>query len=157
MNRPILNTIRYLHILQKGHRVQISLNTIVGVLLVFIDLAFVWTTKLAVDVATHHSTSITLYQAFALIAIVMLLRIVLSLSSRWIRAVLGVKAQNSMQQHIFARLLRSDWTALKKFHTGNLTNRLERDVTDVVNFTTETIPSFITTLTQFGSRSTRKG
>lgn len=149
MNRPILNTIRYLHILQKGHKVQISLNTIVGVLLVFIDLAFVWTTKLAVDVATHHSTSITLYQAFALIAIVMLLRIVLSLSSRWIRAVLGVKAQNSMQQHIFARLLRSDWTALKKFHTGNLTNRLERDVTDVVNFTTETIPSFITTLTQF--------
>lgn len=149
MTRPIPHIIRYLYVLFRGHRLQVMLNTLVGVLLVFIDLSFVWTTKLAVDVATHHNTSITLYQAFGLIAFIMLLRIMLSLSSRWIRAILGVKAQNSMQQYIFAKLLQSEWTALKSYHTGNLTNRLEHDVKDVVNFTTETIPSFITTLTQF--------
>lgn len=149
MTRPIPHVMRYISVLLKGHRLQVTLNTIVGVLLVLIDLAFVWATKLAVDVATHHTTSITLTQSFCLIAVIMLLRIVLSLSSRWIKAILGVKAQNSMQQYIFARLLRSEWTALKAYHTGNLTNRLEHDVKDVVTFTTETIPSFITTLTQF--------
>lgn len=149
MTRPIPHVMRYISVLLKGHRLQVTLNTIVGVLLVLIDLAFVWATKLAVDVATHHTTSITLTQSFCLIAVIMLLRIVLSLSSRWIKAILGVKAQNSMQQYIFARLLRSEWAALKAYHTGNLTNRLEHDVKDVVTFTTETIPSFITTLTQF--------
>lgn len=149
MTRPIPHVMRYISVLLKGHRLQVTLNTIVGVLLVLIDLAFVWATKLAVDVATHHTTSITLTQSFCLIAVIMLLRIILSLSSRWIKAILGVKAQNSMQQYIFARLLRSEWTALKAYHTGNLTNRLEHDVKDVVTFTTETIPSFITTLTQF--------
>lgn len=149
MTRPIPQVIRYISVLLKGHRLQVTLNTIVGVLLVFIDLAFVWATKLAVDVATHHTTSITLTQSFCLIGFVMLLRIVLSQSARWIKAILGVKAQNSMQQYVFARLLRSEWTALKTYHTGNLTNRLEHDVKDVVSFTTETVPSFITTLTQF--------
>lgn len=149
MTRPIPQVIRYISVLLKGHRLQVTLNTIVGVLLVFIDLAFVWATKLAVDVATHHTTSITLTQSFCLIGFVMLLRIVLSQAARWIKAILGVKAQNSMQQYVFARLLRSEWTALKTYHTGNLTNRLEHDVKDVVSFTTETVPSFITTLTQF--------
>lgn len=149
MTRPIPQVIRYISVLLKGHRLQVTLNTIVGMLLVFIDLAFVWATKLAVDVATHHTASITLTQSFCLIGFVMLLRIVLSQSARWIKAILGVKAQNSMQQYVFARLLRSEWTALKSYHTGNLTNRLEHDVKDVVSFTTETVPSFITTLTQF--------
>lgn len=149
MTRPIPQIIRYLAQLLKGHRLQTTLNTLVGVALVFLDLAFVWTTKLAVDVATHNNNTVTLTQAFWLIALVMFVRILLSLSSRWIRAILGVKAQNSMRRHIFSKLLNSEWTALKKYHTGNLTNRIEHDVNDVVNFITESIPSLITTLTQF--------
>lgn len=149
MTRPIPQIIHYLTHLLKGHRLQTFLNTIVGVALVFLDLTFVWTTKLAVDVATHNNNTITLTQAFGLIALVMVARILLSLSSRWIRAILGVKAQNSMRRHIFSKLLNSEWTALKKYHTGNLTNRIEHDVNDVVNFITESIPSLITTLTQF--------
>ena len=101
MTRPIPQIIRYLAQLLKGHRLQTTLNTLVGVALVFLDLAFVWTTKLAVDVATHNNNTVTLTQAFWLIALVMFVRILLSLSSRWIRAILGVKAQNSMRRHIF--------------------------------------------------------
>lgn len=149
MTRPLPHIIRYLITQLRGHSLQITLNTSVGILLVLLDLAFVWATKLAIDVATHNTTSVTLRQAFILIAIIMLTRIVLGVSSRWIRAILGVKAQNSMRQHLFNRLLRCKWTELKTYHTGNLTNRIEHDVNDVVNFVTESIPSFITTLTQF--------
>lgn len=149
MTRPIPHIVRYIFGLLRGHQLQVTLNTIIGTLLVLLDLCFVWATKLAIDIATHHSTRITLVQAFSLIAAIMVTRITIGLSSRWIRATLGVKAQNSMRQHIFAQLLRSKWTDIKNFHTGNLTNRIERDVTDVVNFTTESIPSLFTTLTQF--------
>ncbi len=54
-----------------------------------------------------------------------------------------------MRIHLFARLLNSKWNAVRNFHTGNLTNRIERDVTDVVNFITESIPSLVTTIVQF--------
>lgn len=149
MTRPLPHIIRYLITQLRGHSLQITLNTTIGILLVLLDLAFVWATKLAIDVATHNTTSVMLHQAFLLIALIMFTRIVLGLSSRWIRAILGVKAQNSMRQHLFNRLLRCKWTELKAYHTGNLTNRIEHDVNDVVNFVTESIPSFITTLAQF--------
>ncbi len=149
MTRPIPHIIRYLLTQLKGYKLQATLNTIVGVLLVFFDLAFVWATKLAVDAATHQTQACTLNQALVLIGTIMLLRILTSLSSRWISAILGVKAQNRMRQHIFTKLLQGQWATLKTFHTGNLTNRLERDVNDVVSFATESIPSFITTFTQF--------
>lgn len=149
MTRPLPHIIRCLITQLRGHSLQITLNTTVGILLVLLDLAFVWATKLAIDVATHNTTAVTLHQAFLLIALIMFTRIVLGLSSRWIRAILGVKAQNSMRQHLFNRLLRCKWTELKTYHTGNLTNRIEHDVNDVVNFVTESIPSFITTLAQF--------
>lgn len=149
MTRPLPHIIRYLITQLRGHSLQITLNTTVGILLVLLDLAFVWATKLAIDVATHNTTAVTLHQAFLLIALIMFTRIVLGLSSRWIRAILGVKAQNSMRQHLFNRLLRCKWTELKTYHTGNLTNRIEHDVNDVVNFVTESIPSFTTTLAQF--------
>lgn len=149
MTRPIPHIIRYLLTQLKGYKLQATLNTIVGVLLVFLDLAFVWATKLAVDAATHQTQACTLNQALVLIGAIMLLRILTSLSSRWISAILGVKAQNRMRQHIFTKLLQGQWATLKTYHTGNLTNRLERDVNDVVTFATESIPSFITTFTQF--------
>lgn len=149
MTRPIPHIIRYLLTQLKGYKLQATLNTIVGVLLVSLDLAFVWATKLAVDAATHQTQACTLNQALVLIGTIMLLRILTSLSSRWISAILGVKAQNRMRQHIFTKLLQGQWATLKTFHTGNLTNRLERDVNDVVSFATESIPSFITTFTQF--------
>ena len=101
MTRPIPHIIRYLLTQLKGYKLQATLNTIVGVLLVFLDLAFVWATKLAVDAATHQTQACTLNQALVLIGTIMLLRILTSLSSRWISAILGVKAQNRMRQHIF--------------------------------------------------------
>lgn len=125
------------------------LNTLIGVSLVGLDLGFVWATKLAIDVATGHTQVCSLAHAFLLIAVLMASRILLSLSSRWIRAILGVKAQNSMCKHILDHLLRSRWSKVKAYHTGNLTNRTQRDVNDVVHFVTEVVPSFITTCTQF--------
>ena len=149
MTRPTPHILRYLFNLFGGHKLQVTLNTLLGVTLVFLDLAFVWGTKLVIDIATHHNQQMSLTHAFILIALIMILRITLGLSSRWIRATLGVDAQNDMQQQLFARLMRSEWIALKTYHSGHLTNRMERDVRDVVNFITEDIPNLVTTLVQF--------
>lgn len=133
----------------RGYRLQALLNTLVGLLAVVADLAFVWTTKLAVDIATHTRQDVELASAVLLLVGIVVLQIALGISMRWIKAALGVKAQNRMQQQIFARLLGGEWKALRKFHTGDLLNRIERDVRDVITFLTESIPSLVSTCMQF--------
>lgn len=133
----------------KGYRLQAVLNTLIGLLLVLSDLAFVWCTKFAVDIATRCDTSHSLSFALVLLGSVITLQLVLGIASRWIRATLGVKAQNKMQRHIFHHLLDSRWKDMKRFHSGNILNRIERDVTDIVSFLTESIPSLVNTIVQF--------
>lgn len=146
--RSLWQVARYLLGHLRGNLTQAVLNTLVGVVLVALDLLFVWSTKLAIDVATHQTTRFTLGETLVFIAIIMVVRILLGIASRWIRAVLGVRAQNAMRHRLFTRLLRARWQQLRRYHTGNLTNRLEQDVADVVSFVTESLPSFVTTCVQ---------
>ena len=118
-------------------------------ILVLADLAFVWATKLAIDIATHVENDIPLNTALTILISIMVSQILLGIALKWIRAVLGVKAQNKMQRSVFSRLLQSEWKGMKRFHTGNLLNRIERDVYDVIDFLTEYIPSLANTCVQF--------
>lgn len=147
--RSIRQLVSWLWKTWHGYRTQAALNTIVGLLLVFSDLAFVWATKLSIDIATHVNHSVTLRQAILLLSGIIVVQILLGIASRWIRAILGVKAKNSEQAALFARLLGSKWQQLKQHHSGHLLNRIEIDVTGIINFLTETLPSFVCTVVQF--------
>lgn len=133
----------------RGVQLQVFLNLTLGITLVFVDLAFVWSTKLAVDIATGNETGLTLFQAFVFLVLIIVLQIGISVSNRWISATLGVCAQNRMQERFFGRMLSSDWMGVRQYHSGDLLNRMMKDVSDVVSFLTTTLPSFLSTLVQF--------
>lgn len=124
----------------KSYRTQALTNIIVGLLTVTCDFAFIAATKLAIDVATGRSDQ-SLNLAAALLIGIILGQVCLGFSRRWIAALLGVKAQNRMQQTLFRRLMQSEWRGLEHRHSGDVLNRLERDVQDVTTILTETIPS----------------
>lgn len=133
----------------KGYRLQALLNMTIGLLSVISALAFVWATKLAIDIATQVKTDMPLSTAIFILALILIIELAIGFFSRWIRALLGVKAQNKMRLHIFTKLMNGEWNALRAFHSGNLINRMEQDVNGIVNFLTESIPSLVCTLTQF--------
>lgn len=126
---------------------QMLLNVLLGIGYVVATLAFVWTTKLTVDIATHTIVG-DINRAIMLLLAVMVTQIALGFASKWVRAVLGVKARNKMQERLFARLLMADWLGMKKYHTGDVLNRIMEDVVVVVNLLTEDLPSLLTTLLQ---------
>ena len=132
-----------------GYRLQATINLFIGISLIAAVLTFVWGTKKAVDIATGQFSEHGLTWALILLVCVVVWQISMGIVNRWIRAVLGVRAQNRMQEKLFARLLRSDWMQLRHNHTGHLVNRLEQDVTVVVTLLTENLPSFIITCLQF--------
>lgn len=133
----------------RGYRLQAILNTVIGLLGVAFDLAFVWLVKVSIDTATHVDNRMTLTVSISLLVLTAMLQVGSGLLSRWIKATLGVRAQNAMQRAFFFRLLGSEWRGLRQFHSGDLLNRIERDVSDVVVFLTESLPSLITTVAQF--------
>ena len=130
-------------------RTQTVLNTVTGLLSVGSGLAFVGITKTAIDVATHKNDTFTLTQVIVMMLCIMLFQIVINFSNRWIRALLGVRAQNRMQQVMFHRLLSRNWMNIRHYHSGDVLNRLFKDVGTLVGLLTDDIPGLITTIVQF--------
>ena len=132
----------------KGLRTQAVLNAIVEVLIVGLDFLFIWATKRAVDIATGRLVGSLILTCGILIAI-LLCKVVISFARRWIAAILGVRSQNQMQLRLFDRLMRSIWSGQETHHSGDVINRLEKDVGDVTSTITETIPAAFGVIVRF--------
>lgn len=132
----------------QGNRLQALLNVLVGVLSVVNSLVQIWAVQHAIDVAAG-SVKGSIYWSVAFMGLLILVGFGLNIASIWISNVLGIKAQNRMQQQMLDRILRSQWHGKGQFHSGDILNRLEIDVRTVVNFLTETLPNTISFLAMF--------
>lgn len=132
----------------KGNRWQAVINALLGLLSVAVSLLSVWAVKHAIDVAAGTSEG-NIYLAVGVMGILILADFGINISQVWVRNILGVKAQNRMQQQLLDRLLRSEWQGKEQRHSGDVMNRLEQDVNSVVNFLAETLPSALSTLALF--------
>lgn len=147
-NYTISEILRWLWRAWRGNRLQAALNAIVGLLSVGVSLTQVWAVKHAIDVASGDEQG-NIYMAVAFMGTLILIDFALNISGIWIRNLLGIKAQNRMQQRVLDRILRSEWRGKESRHSGDVLNRLEFDVTNVVNFLTETLPSALSVLAMF--------
>ena len=139
---------RWLWKVWRGNRLQTILNASMGMATVVVSLAQVWAVKRAIDVASGSAEG-SIYWAVALMGGLVLIDFAINISSVWIRNVLGVKAQNRMQQYMLDRILRSEWNGRERRHSGDVINRLESDVSNVVTFITETLPNTLSVVLLF--------
>lgn len=91
----------------RGNRLQAILNAVIGLLQVAVSLGQVWAVKHAIDVAAG-SIDGNIYWAVGIMGFLILADFALNISSVWIKNILGIKAQNRMQQRMLDRLLRSE-------------------------------------------------
>ena len=140
--------LRWLWQAWRGNRRQAVLNATLGLLDVGVSLASVWAVQHAIDVASG-VTEGSVYWAVALMGALILCDFAINISSVWVKNILGIRAQNRMQQRILDRILHSEWHGRETHHSGDVLNRLEFDVNNVVTFLTETIPNTISVLAMF--------
>ena len=140
--------LRWLWQAWRGNRLQAVLNAAIGRLGVAVSLAQVWAVQHAIDVASHVVPG-SLYWAVAIMALLILANFGLSVGGVWVKNILGIRAQNRMQQRLLDRILRSEWHSKETHHSGDVLNRLEFDVSTVVTFLTETIPGTLSVLAMF--------
>ena len=140
--------LRWLWRAWRGNRLQATLNALIGLASVGVSLWQVWAVQRAIDVASGARQG-SIYGAVALMGTLILCDFGLNIASTWVRNILGVKAQNRMQQRMLDRILRSEWHGKEHRHSGDVLNRLEFDVSNVVGFLTETIPSTLSVVAMF--------
>ena len=140
--------IRWLWHAWRGNRLQATINASIGLLLVAVSLAEVWAVQHAIDVAAGNTAG-DIYWSVGVLGFLFLCDFALNISGIWVRNILGIRAQNRMQQLMLNRILRSEWQGREKFHSGDVLNRLEFDVVNVVNFLTETIPNTLSVIALF--------
>lgn len=126
----------------RGLRLQAVLNSLIGIVSVCLDFAFIYATKWTIDIATDKAEGSLRLAAYMLIAI-MVSKITLGFARKWVSALLGVRSQNILQQRLFAHLLRSEWNGLEGRHSGDTLNRIEQDVRDLTSCITETLPALL--------------
>lgn len=132
----------------RGNQLQAVLNASIGLVSVGISLCQVWTVQHAIDVASGAIPG-SIIGAVSIMGLLILADFALNISAIWVRNILGIKAQNRMQQRMLDRILKSEWHGKESHHSGDVLNRLEIDVNTVINFLTETIPNTLSTLAMF--------
>ena len=158
----IRSILRWLWHSSADNRLQAVLNTIIGLLETVVSLASVWAMKNAIDIASQQvglqeqpdggipqSLRNDLLWAIAIMAGLILSTFALRVASVWVRNILGIKAQNRMQQRMLSRILHSQYQGRDALHSGDVLNRLEQDVATVVNFVAETLPDMLSVFTLF--------
>ena len=146
--KPIIPIVKWLWAVAAGNRLQTLLNAVIGIASVAMSLISVHVVKNAIDIASHAIDG-DIYTAIAWMGAVIIIDFALSISGIYVRNILGVKAQNRMQQKMLERVLRSEWNSRKAMHSGDIVNRLEGDVNVVVGFLTETMPGALSTALLF--------
>ena len=132
----------------RGNFFQASLNASLGLLEVGVSLASVWAVKHAIDVASH-SVEGDVLSAVGIMGGLVLCNFAINMTAVWVKNILGVRAQNRMQRRMLDRILRSEWHGKESLHSGDVINRLEQDVNQVVVFLTETLPSTLSVIAMF--------
>lgn len=132
----------------RGNQLQAVLNAAIGLLEVAVSLGQVAAVKHAIDVASGVDEG-SIFWAVGIMGLLILADFALNISGVWIKNILGIRAQNRMQQRMLDRILRSEWQGKETRHSGDVINRLSIDVNNVITFLTETIPSTLSVLALF--------
>lgn len=145
---PLKRYIRWFWRASKGARGRIALCCLLDILRVFLSLYFVYVSKTLVDIATGLSTQDFRFHSLIFIVCV-LIQISLSGAKSYLFGGSDILLKNRLRGRLSMDLLRMDLERQRRYHTGDITSRLEEDVRVIANALTQVLPSSVTTVVQF--------
>lgn len=137
MNKRAINWI-YKH--GKGRFWIILLMTVTGSILSLISLAFVSVSTSLINIATGQQTGMMLKTA-AYLASLLLLRLIIQISVNFMNVHASSRLEIMLKRYIFKLIVNKDYLAISKIHSGELLNRLNSDISVIVNGIITILPS----------------
>ena len=130
------------------YKLEITFYVIVGVAGTAMGLASSVASKYLIDAVVSHSKDTIVFSAGLVIGLAVFQTVVSAVTSR-IASVVGTRIRNEIRSDIYEHMVKSKWRDINKFHSGELINRLEGDVSAVSGSIINFIPSLFTRALQF--------
>ena len=142
--KNLKDKICYLWRVSAGQRWAVLVSCALGALSVLFSLAFIGVSKYVIDIATGTVTG-SLPGAALLLVALLVLQLLCNIVDSWVGIRMQIELGNTLRHRLFTRLLHSRWNELERFHTGDIVNRVEQDVSSVVGLLTGSFPSLVVT------------
>ncbi|MBQ7122242.1 MAG: ABC transporter ATP-binding protein [Clostridia bacterium] len=130
------------------YRLEIAFYVIAGIIGTAMGLASSVASKYLIDAVVAHSRDTIAFSAGLVIGLAVLQTVISAVTSR-IASVVGTRIRNEIRSDIYEHMVKSQWRDINKFHSGELLNRLEGDVSAVSGSIISFIPSVFTRSIQF--------
>lgn len=132
--------------------VAVLLFQVVGVA---ISLFYVWLSKDLVDTAVDHFQGDLQSQRIISLAIIFTLvslsRPILTAIKSYLQSRMAVSMTNSLRQRLFDEMLKTEVDVGRKYHSGDMINRMESDVSAVTNAFCAAVPNLFWAGLQFAA------
>lgn len=132
--------------------VAVLLFQVVGVA---ISLFYVWLSKDLVDTAVEHFQGDLQSQRIISLAIIFTLvslsRPILTAIKSYLQSRMAVSMTNSLRQRLFDEMLKTEVDVGRKYHSGDMINRMESDVSAVTNAFCAAVPNLFWAGLQFAA------
>ena len=145
--RNFKSCVKALHGYVRIARGRMLVCVLVGLIGVAASLAFVTVCKTLVDIATGTLDKPIMPYVWAMVGI-MLLQLLSRVAYNYLEGLNSIKTQIKTRRALYAHVLGSQWDGREAFHSGDAINRLEQDVSMVVEFCCSRLPSILVTLCQ---------
>lgn len=131
-----------------GYRLQIFLYIVIGITGTLMGIGSTVASKYLIDsVVSHNEKTIVSSAVFAVG--LGLLQILISSATSRVATVVGSKISNEIRSNVYEHVVYADWEKISKYHSGDLLNRIEGDVSAISSSIISFIPSVFTRVTQF--------
>ncbi len=130
------------------YRFQVILYVVVGLVSTATGLGASVASKYLIDAVVSHSSE-TIIKSAVFAVVFSLTQIAVSAVISRIATVVGTKISNEIRANIYEHITCSKWEDVRKYHSGDLLNRIEGDVNSVSGSVISYIPSIFTKSAQF--------
>lgn len=130
------------------YRLQVVLYIVIGLVSTAMGLGVNVASKYLIDSVISHSNETILKSAVFAVTLGVT-QIVVSAAISRIASVVGSKISCEIRESVYEHITYSKWESIRKFHSGDLLNRIEGDVAAVSSSVVSFIPSIFTKAAQF--------
>lgn len=124
----------------------IVLLSIISMALSLIQVRFATASKEVMDIATHQAEGV-LSAAFLTLVVLLVVRLIMQIMVNYLNVHACSRFEISLKRHIFSILLKKDYLSVAGFHSGELMNRIDSDVSVIVNGIIDILPYAVMFLT----------
>lgn len=136
-----------LHYVSK-YRLQIAVYIVIGLISTAMGLGSSVASKYLIDAVVSHSND-TIFKSAVLAVGLGVTQILVGAVISRISGVVGTKISMEIRNSVYEHVTYSKWESIRKYHSGDLLNRIEGDVGAVSNSIISYIPNVFTKSAQF--------